>query len=86
MLEAEEALVDQVNFGEVDCDRDRELAKSIPVLNVPTVAYYRDGGLIVALIGAQQNIRARLERVLRGEPIGYKDGFDGPSHLQGSKP
>jgi thioredoxin-like negative regulator of GroEL len=75
-----------MDFGEVDCDSNLELAESIPVLNVSLVVYYRDGRLIAALIGAQQNIRARLERVLRGDPIGHKDGFDGPSHVHASTP
>jgi hypothetical protein len=74
MLEAERVLGDRVNFAEVDIDRDGQLAKSIPVLNVPLVAYYRDGKLVAVLIGADQDVRARAERVLRGEPIGYKDG------------
>lgn len=76
MIEAEEALRDKANFGEVDCTRHPELAKSVSVANVPCVAYYRNGKLIAALVGAEQNVRARLERVLRDEPIGYKDGFD----------
>src|SRR3712207_276852 len=63
MLEAEAALAEQANFAEIDCDADVELAKSIPVLNVPLVAYYRGGRLVAALIGANQNVRARLERV-----------------------
>lgn len=70
MADAEQVLADRVNFGEVDCDRDPELAKSIPILNLPTVAYYRDGKLVGALIGAGQNVRIYLERVLRGDPIG----------------
>jgi thioredoxin-like negative regulator of GroEL len=69
MADAEQILAEHVNFGEVDCDRDPQLAKSIPVLNVPTVAYYRDGKLIGALIGASQNVRLHLECVLRGDPI-----------------
>lgn len=76
MKDAEQSLGEQVNFGEADCDRDPELAKSIPVLNVPLVAYYRNGRLIAALIGAQQNVRSRLQRILRGEPIGYDDGSE----------
>jgi hypothetical protein len=32
MADAERVLADRVNFGEVDCDRDPELAKSIPIL------------------------------------------------------
>lgn len=75
MLEAEEVLADRVNFGEVDCDRNLDLARSIPIPNVPSVAYYRNGELVAALVGAEQNVRARIERVLRGESIGYEDGF-----------
>jgi thioredoxin-like negative regulator of GroEL len=74
MLAAERVLADVVNFGEVDVDKDLALAKSIPVSNVPLVAYYLDGQLVAALIGTAQNVLGRLERVLRGEPIGYKDG------------
>ena len=69
MADAEQVLAGRVNFGEVDCDSDPELAKSIPILNVPSVAYYRDGKLVGALIGAGQNVRLHLERVLRGDPI-----------------
>jgi thioredoxin-like negative regulator of GroEL len=74
MLEAEAVLGERVNFAEIDCDASVALSKSIPVLNVPLVAYYRDGKLVAALIGADQNVRARMERVLHGEKIGYKDG------------
>jgi thioredoxin-like negative regulator of GroEL len=81
MLEAEEALADQVSFGELDCGSNPELANSLHILNVPCVAYYRNGSLIAALVGAEQNIRARLERVLHGQPIGHQDGFDGPSRI-----
>lgn len=69
MADAERVLAARVNFGEVDCDRDPELAKSISILNVPSVAYYRDGKLVGALIGAGQNVRVHLDRVLRGDPI-----------------
>ena len=69
MADAERVLADGVNFGEVDCDRDPELARSIPILNVPSVAYYRDGKLVGALIGAEQNVRVHLDRALRGDPI-----------------
>lgn len=69
MTDAEQVLSDCVNFGEVDCDSDPELAKSIPILNVPSVAYYRDGKLMGALIGAGQNVRLHLERILRGGTV-----------------
>ena len=69
MADAEQVFGGRVNFGEVDFDRDPQLAKSIPILNLPSVAYYRDGKLIGALIGASQNVQLHLERVLRGDPI-----------------
>jgi thioredoxin-like negative regulator of GroEL len=85
ILEAEEVLADQVNFGEVDCDTNLDLAESIPIPNVPSVVYYRNGELIAALVGAEQNVRARVERVLRGESIGYKDGL-GPMQVPAPTP
>jgi thioredoxin-like negative regulator of GroEL len=74
MLEAEAALGEQASFAEIDCDASAEFSKSVPVLNVPLVAYYHGGKMVAALIGADQNVRARVERVLRGEKIGYTDG------------
>ena len=76
MRDAAEAIGEQANFGEVDCDTEIALARSLPIINVPTVAYYRDGVLVAALIGANQNVKQRVERLLRGDPIGYHDGTD----------
>jgi hypothetical protein len=70
MEDAQQALGEQVNFGEIDCDLAPELAKSVPVLNVPSVAYYLKGVLIAAVIGTEQDVRGGLERTLRGETIG----------------
>jgi hypothetical protein len=67
MADAERVLAERVNFGEVDCDP--KLAKSIPILNVPSVAYYRDGKRIGTLIGANQSVGFNLERVPGGESI-----------------
>ena len=69
MLEAEKALNAVANFGEVDVDGSPELAVSVGLLNVPAVAYYRDGKLAALMYGASQNIRARMEQLLRGELI-----------------
>jgi thioredoxin-like negative regulator of GroEL len=69
MADAEQVLAERVNFGEVDCDVDPELAKSVPIINLPSVAYYRNGMLVAALIGANQNVRLHLESILRGDPI-----------------
>ena len=76
MEQAEAVLSEQANFGEIDCDRDGKLVKSIRVLNVPAIAYYFNNTLVAVLIVFQQNVLGRLERLLRGEPVGYKDGMD----------
>ena len=74
--EAQEIFKDQVAFGFVDCDQSPELAKAIPVLNVPAIAYFRNGKLVAAFIGSRQNIRLRLQHLLGGEAVGYNDGGD----------
>jgi|SRR5262245_48277401 len=79
MQQATKAFGLQAAFAEVDIDRSPELAKAIGVLNVPTVAYYRDGVLVAALIGSHQDVLARTERVMRGESIGLDDGLTGPA-------
>ena len=77
MLEAEATLSGKASFGEVDVDQEMDLARSLPLLNVPAVAYYCDGKLIAILPGVSQNVRERLERVLQGRQIGFNDGLDG---------
>jgi hypothetical protein len=49
MSEASDLLGKEVNFGEVDWDREVELVKSLRVITVPTVAYYLDGNLVGVL-------------------------------------
>jgi thioredoxin-like negative regulator of GroEL len=82
MLAAEAALAGRAGFAEVDIDASVDLARSIRLANVPLVAYYRDGRLVAALVGADQDVRARTERVLRGDPIGYNDGTSPPPHAR----
>lgn len=69
MEQAAEVLGEQVNFAEVDIDEQPSLGEMIQLVNIPTIAYYRDGELVAAKIGAGQDIVGRTERVLRGEPI-----------------
>ncbi len=75
MSEASVLLGKDVNFGEVDWDREVELVKSLRVITVPTVAYYLDGSLVSVLPGARQNIVGRLERLLLGQKISRDDGL-----------
>lgn len=76
MLVAERELSGAANFGEVDVDSNMELAKSVRLLNVSAVGYYRRDQLVALLIGSRQDVRRRLERVMRGESIDDKDGND----------
>jgi hypothetical protein len=52
------------------------VATSIPILNVPTVAYYKGGRLVAALISAMQDVTARIQAMLDGKSIGRNDGWD----------
>lgn len=73
---AARAFAGRVNFGEVDCDEQARVATSIPVVNVPTVAYYKDGQLIAALVSAMQDVTARTQAMLDGKRIGRNDGWN----------
>ncbi|MCA9255200.1 MAG: thioredoxin family protein [Phycisphaerales bacterium] len=70
MRKAEESLGDRVVFAEVDVDTCVEVARSIPIANVPAVAYYRHGEQMDVIIGAGQDVRGLTRRVIAGEPIG----------------
>jgi hypothetical protein len=73
------ALGDRAALGFVDVDGpdEVEMCKALPVLNVPLIAYYREGLLVAALIGIGQDVAARVTAVIEGRPIGYKDGRGG---------
>jgi hypothetical protein len=75
MREASDLLGKEVNFGEVDWDREVELVKSLRVITVPTVAYYLHGNLVGVLPGARQNIAGCLERLLLGQQMARDDGL-----------
>ena len=75
MSDASDVLGEEVNFGEVDWDREVELVRLLRVITVPTVVYYLQGNLVGVLPGARQNILGRLERLLRGQAIGHEDGL-----------
>jgi thioredoxin-like negative regulator of GroEL len=69
MLDAERDLGGYVAFAEADCDAEPELAASIPVQNVPFLAYFRDGMYVGGRVGAFPDIRREVEHVLRGERV-----------------
>jgi thiol-disulfide isomerase/thioredoxin len=58
---------DLVSFAEVDVDEDVVLAKALDVVNIPLIAYFRDGELAAMRIGDGDHVEARIVRMLRGE-------------------
>lgn len=73
MKRAATLLGDLVSVAEVDIDDQPDLAKEIPIVNIPTVTYFQAGKLVAALVGANQNVVARAKRVLAGKSIGRLD-------------
>lgn len=73
---AASAFADRVNFGEVNCDEQIRVPGTIKIVNVPTVAYYKGGVLVAALIGYAQDVTGRTEAMLNGRRIGYKDRWN----------
>ncbi len=65
---ASETYTGRVVFGEIDCDISPQIARSIPIANLPAVAYYRHAGLITALIG-YQDVASLTEALVDGRPI-----------------
>ena len=63
MLTAEEDLHEFAAFGEIDCDTQGDLCKSLGVANVPCIAYFREGRLVVMRVGVNQDIRDQTELI-----------------------
>lgn len=63
-----------LGFVDVDGPAEAEVCRSIPIANVPTIAYYLDGRLVAALIGIGQDVVERTRAMMAGDPIGYRDG------------
>lgn len=51
-------------FGEVDVDAEMDLARSLKLANVPSVAYFRDGRLVEVRVGLKQGVIERVELLL----------------------
>jgi hypothetical protein len=64
-------------FGFVDVDDPSmvEICRTIPVVNVPLIAYYKDGKLIKGIVGVGQDVAGRIRAVAAGYPIGNDDGY-----------
>ena len=55
-----------VVFAYVDVDEQMELARSLKVINVPTVAYFCNGKLVGSVIGIGQDISKNIEKIRSG--------------------
>jgi hypothetical protein len=69
-LRARLELGDIASFGEVDCDKEIELAKAAQVRSVPSIGYYRRGERIATTVGATQNVLEQTRRVIAGLSLG----------------
>jgi len=65
------AMSDRAAFGFVDVDgpSEADLCRAVPILNVPTVAYYRDGVNVAGLVGIGQDVAALMTAIMDGRPI-----------------
>lgn len=59
------------NFGEVDADNAHEIAVDVHLTNVPAMAYYTDGTLVAAHVGASQDVIAQTEALIAGKTVDY---------------
>ena len=58
-----------VAFAYVDVDEQLELARSLKVINVPTLVYFRHGRVVGSVIGQGQDISANIARVRSGDQL-----------------
>jgi thioredoxin-like negative regulator of GroEL len=60
---------DSVSFGYLDCDDEKEYAREIGILNVPSVAYYRGTELVGIVVGIRQDITENIRRLMHREQL-----------------
>ena len=58
-----------ISFGYIDCDAEQDYAREIGVVNVPTVAYYKERRLVAAVVGIQQDVAENIKRMRRGDTL-----------------
>jgi hypothetical protein len=63
----------EVNFGYIDCDQEQNYAKSVGLLNTPSIAYYHKEELVSVIIGVNQDIKQNIEDLKNGIKPNYKN-------------
>jgi len=66
-----------VVFAYVDVDEQMELARSLKVINVPTVAYFCNGKLVGSVIGIGQDISKNIEKIRSGGQLDTSNTVSG---------
>ena len=54
----------RIEFGFIDVDKQQEIAKSVGLLQVPSVAYFLSGGLLKLVAGANQDVTNCIKEIL----------------------
>lgn len=75
LTEAVELLSEVVCFAQVDVDREPELTRWAGVLNVPAIAYCKDGRIVATLVGCFQNIYKNAISLIEGKELGFGAGL-----------
>lgn len=66
-----------VVFAYVNVDEQMELARSLNVINIPSVAYFSNGKLVGVVVGIGQDISKNIERVRSGEQLDTSNKVSG---------
>ena len=67
-VQAEHELGDLVAFGSVDVDVEGELCRaSLPVGNVPAIAYFKGSSCVNIVIGLTQDIPGNIRKIMEGQ-------------------
>ena len=67
MFQAEGLFSNLVNFGEFNADHWDSIIEHVSFQCVPTIAFFRDGQLVVTYTGATQDIVAETKALISGE-------------------
>ena len=66
-IQAERELGDVVAFGVVDVNAEGDLSRSsLPVGNVPAIAYFNDASRVNIVIGLTQDISGNIRKLMEG--------------------
>jgi hypothetical protein len=83
LLLIEPEMATTVCFGYVDIDLEQDLPRDLKLTNVPSLAYYKGDILIALVIGARQDARDNIRRLISGEAIDQSNIFSNGPRTRG---